>query len=856
MKTTFDLNGQWHITGTSPEGRTLTLPGTVPGMVHTDLLAHGDIPDPFWRDNAEQCQWVEHWHWSYEREFTFQKGDAIRHFLELDGLDTYADIYLNGHKLASTDNMFLAYRFDVTELVADGANTLRVDFSPYQEHIAGKDLSKYPAAFNTSDRVLVRRMQCTFAWDWVGRFITFGIWRDTRIVSYGRAELTDIYIYTHSVTDGTATLKAEVETAQYLPGQPAGMAPNDNDREWVAQSADAAGDVPVLRMAILDQEGREVWRREQRVRARTTYAQADIPAAQLWWPVGYGAQPLYTFRAELAGIDGTVYDKKETRFGIRTIKVLQPVDRPGSPEYQKTLDTRKWLEELNCDNEQKNGDIPGVGFTVYVNDTPIFCRGANWVPADPFPARITADKYESLIRTAAQGNINMLRCWGGGIYEHDAFWDACNRHGVLVIEDFMLACARYPDDEPAFVAGMAAEARQIIRRLRNHPCLAWWAGDNENSMTQDFDDPVAWGLAIWEDALLPALVELEKTRPWFYSCPYGGRNNLSLTIGDSHFASLTTDFLNRDFKDYRQASNLVGRFLSESTSFGAPCRESLLRFMTEEDLATNEIFEYHTKDNPHNPDGYPTLFEQCQHMADCFLGEAKNPDDRVRKLEYIHYIITRTVVEGARRNRFYCGGVLFWMYDDCWPASGWSLIDYYGTPKAGYYGVRAASRPVIVSLDEGADTMDAYVCSDLPRAVEGRMCLTAYDFKGNILARVEQPFCVAANRSECVARIAKADLPALDADVLLVCDITGDGFAPARATWYAQLPLSMPIGRANVTMQVCGDTVTLHTDSYAQAVELTGGVFSDNYFDLLPGETRDIIIERRDGGLGLTWLGC
>lgn len=831
MNTKTMLTGEWNITGVSPDKtENIAMQGTVPGHVHNDLINNDYIKDPFWRDNDKQCAWVEDWFWSYERTFTFdEKEEFGKHYLDFEGIDTFAEVYLNGKLVGKTDNMFIPYRFDVTDSIVNGENTILVKITPCREITKDKTYEIYNGCFS-SDRVYIRRMQCTFSWDWVARFVSYGIWKNVYITSVKDVEINDLYIYTHSISDGFATEYIEIETTRY------------NDK---------VSDIDVI---IEDPDGSVVWNRKMHIYSDKIMLQADIRNPKLWWPAGYGEQPIYTLKTVATDKNGAVLDTKETTFGIRTVKVVQLIDEDGSREAEKTKAVREWLKSRGNDNDLRNEEA-GISFTVYVNNERIFCRGANWVPADPFPSRITGEKYDNLIKLAKDGNFNMLRVWGGGIYESDEFWDACNKYGILVSQDFMMACGRYPDGVEDFVNQIKVEAEYVVKKYRNNPALVLWYGNNENGMGDDFDKTDSPISTFWEKALLPALEKYEKSRPFFPLSPYGGRKNLSLTIGDTHFNNITEGFKERDFKDYLDCANYTGRFMTEYAISGAPNIESLLKFMEYEDLSNNVMFEYHTKDNPYKPEGDPSLFEQNQIMADKFLGEWKTAEERVEKLEYSQYIVIRAAVEGCRRNSFYCSGILFWMYNDCWPASGWSMVDYYQTPKAAFYGFKQAGKPVITSLNRTDDAIEAYVCNDRLEDSEGTMRFRVYDFSGAVLYEETKNFGIKKNTTEVVLKVALTELPELNKNTIVVCDIDGN-FENSRAYYYPELPLEMPLEKANVTMEQNGNEIKVTTDKYARIVEFYGnGLFSDNYFDLLPGETKTIYVYGdKEEEVRYTWL--
>ncbi|MHB9038592.1 MAG: beta-mannosidase [Armatimonadota bacterium] len=824
-KQLISLDGQWHVAGhNSCDSKKMELRGSVPGHVHIDLLRAELIKDPFWRDQADDCQWVEDWDWTYSREFTLPEDfNTTWAVLDFAGLDTYAQITLNGETIGCTDNMFIKHRFDVSGKLRPGNNGIEVRFSSFKKMIEGKLLEPYPAAFFTSERVHVRRMQCTFHWDWVNRFVSAGIWRPVKLYSYDTAFVSDLFVYTQSIADNQAKLVLDLEVEKRVP---------DDVRASVE---------------ILDPDGKLAWSSETPVRDKATWLSASVESPKLWWPNGSGEQPLYSCRVTLLGDDGSKLDGKETTFGIRTVRIEQIEDKPCSPEWDKTTEIRG-----QCPALDKNGDEPGSSFTLVVNGERIFCKGANWVPADPFPSRITTEHYDRLIKLARDANINLLRCWGGGIYEPEAFWDACNRYGIMVSQDFQMACAKYPEDDPEFMDNLRAEIPSVIKMLRNHPSLAWWCGDNENGMNHDYDDPNYPGRKIADEISGPACRELDPSRCFMPTSPYLGKSNSSLTMGDCHYSGLwdhDLQFVSQsDMKNYRERINIVGRFISESAIFGAPPMRSLLKFMTKEDVASPDkrMWEYHTKDNPHKPNNVNiTLFGMLERAAEKLFRPSDDIQTKVRKMEYVHYHWIRLTVEAARRNKWYCSGVQFWMYNDCWPASGWSIVDYYGFPKAGYYAMRQASKGLIASIQRIQSGYRVWVCNDLLQSASGELELRVQPWTGEPRWSMKSAFDVAANSSQIALEVPDSELSGkLGLDSVLVCDIHSE-LGCDRAFYYPGMPYEMtpPPTKLGVR-RVNGDgsgKLIMSTNSYARVVTLDAELdFSDNYFDLLPGEERTI----------------
>lgn len=816
MTDLISLNGPWRVIGTDPAGgSSIEVDGAVPGHVHPDLQRAGRIPDPFWRDGADECQWVERWNWRYERTFTLDESfDRTWAEIEFAGLDTYASITLNGTEVGRTSNMLVPHRFEVGQMLRAGENTIAVDFSNIWSMIEGKRLD-YPCAFDTPERLHVRRMQCTFHWDWVNRFVSYGIWRSVTIRSYDRACVRDVFVYTKSIASDAADLSLTLETERRTDG-------------------------PITaEVQVLDPCGAIVWSKDLTVESGSESMEVQTPNPRLWWPAGYGDQPLYRCQVTLRASDGSVVDTRETTFGIRTVEIEEIVDAPGSPEMERTLALR-----AKFPNDDRNGDAPGSSFTALVNGERIFCRGGNWVPADPWPSRVTPEWYDNLVRLVRDGNMNCLRTWGGGIYEQKAFWDACDRYGILVCQDFIMACARYPEDDPEFMDAIRLEAPKAIRMLRNHPSLAWWNGDNENGMNGDADDPAYWGRKVAEEITGPACAELDPSRLFLPTSPYRGKPNNCMTTGDCHFSSLPwdRDVLAGDLHEYKQRiSDHVGRFMSESTSAGTPSMRSLLKFLTPEDLAdpTQRLLYFHTKDNPYLE---TRLYDVQTILATKLFGQTDDLQTRIRRQGHLQHEWIRLVMEATRRSKWYCGGILFWMYNDCWPATGWSLVDYYGIPKAGWYAMKRGSQPLIASIDDAGDAYRIWICNDTLAPVEGSCALRVQPWSVDPRWQRELPISVPANSSVVVGTIAKSEIHGLGLDSILVCDLTANACAD-RAWHFAGMPSEMTPPPATLTVRrehtPGGGRITISTDTYARVVTLDADLaFSDNYFDLLPGEAR------------------
>lgn len=793
-KTVIDLGGCWRLEGFGADDRSPIGPieGSVPGHVHTDLLRASIIKDPFWREQAHDCQWIEHCTWHYTRTFDL-KEDQLSDWMVLrfEGLDTYAEVLLNGIAVGKTDNMFIPHEMEVSGVVRQGTNTLEVRFTPIAEAIAGQPVGKYVSLFSP-ERVFVRRMQCGFGWDWVHRFVSAGIWRPVRLTTYHGARITDVFVHTHSISGPGVELavEGEVENRTGAPLQ--------------------------VFLEFFGPDG-GLWHPPPLEVEDGPFAVAfTLTQASLWWPNGMGEQPLYRCRCTLQTPSGQLLDKRSVSFGIRTISLEETPDEQGQSCILK------------------------------INGVPVFAKGANWVPADPFPGTIPDQHYERLLMLARQGHVNMLRVWGGGIYESPAFYEACDRLGILVMQDFMLACAWYPEEDAAFMNALKEEFEAVIRQLRNHPSLAVWCGDNELGMNEPEDSPYN-GRAIADGVSGPLCAALDPSRPFRKTSPYGGTPNNAADRGDCHISSwLNREFQLSDMTDYRERiRDLWGRFVSEYVTLGMPCIETQRRYASEEDLHDPEgrVLAFHNKDNPYNGIDHADHFGMMRQTAVNLYGDSPDPLVLLSRMEYEQYEWIRLSCESLRRRKFDCAGLLFWMYNDCWPANGCSIVDYYGVPKAAWYAMKSGFKPVIACLEPCDEEVRVWLSNDTREPVEVTVSLYFQPFAGTVRRERKIIVTLPANAAQSVARIARTEL---DSDGVLVCDVTTPEDTD-RALYFPGMPRDMALPDACV--EAAFDTpdnpktLTLKTDVYARVVTIHGGIIaSDNYFDMRPGEERTISI--------------
>ncbi len=809
------LTGQWQaesvpnpILMDASDFRPLTFPATVPGSTLQDLIAAGIADaDVFWRDHAERVQQYEAYNWKYTKVFSLDAIPASAVELVFERLDTYAAITLNGIPVGQTDNGYIEHRFPVRELLCAGKNTLEVLFtSPINDTLNRPAL---PGAF-TTERLYNRRIQCTYGWDWTMRFVTTGIYGDCYLASPAASvSVKDVYLYTAYADSENATIGVDVELAE----------------------TSGSG---ILRFCIYAPNGECVRSYDRFCKEAFFRFRLDIASPELWYPAGYGEQPLYRFSVTYEGIS-----LFEETFGIRTVTVMQLPDMEGSAYASAAERLKTSAASQHYDKNEESS-----GFILKVNGVKILCKGANWVPCAPFEMPGIEEKIGNILSLAADAGVNMLRVWGGGYLEKKCFYEECSRRGILVVQDFFMACGAYPEKEEWFIRGLNAEAEYTVRTLRNQAALMWWHGDNENAVDGSDTDPDYRGRDSAYRGLAPLIWQLDPQRPFFPSSPYGGKTYASNTVGTTHntqFLSFIFSYIEeQELQDYKAyIDSLNARFVSEEPIFGAASRAALRRMMTDEDILGEDLtmWKYHTQTNPaldrHLLDYYSTFAQKI-------FGAYTDGEDRLAKWQYLQCELVRTSMERTRREKWFSSGVIYWMLSDCWPAaSGWSIIDYYASPKPAYYAFRRTALPVIASFCEDADgqiTLTVTHDGNTAPTVSYRVSRVqdAEAVQSGEWTALTEPL---QNEARVVERFS------LGAGEILIADVT-DGKETCR-TFYRRGGLAMRrAGEDAYDATVESGGVTVRAGAYLQAVILEAAdaetVWSDNCFTMLPGETRHI----------------
>lgn len=798
MKTEISLNSNWKFREFNKDE---WLPASVPGCVHTDLLANKKIEDPFYRDNEKSQQWIGKTNWEYETKFTISDGTLKRKNIEIvfQGLDTYAEVFLNDKLVLNADNMFRTWRVDVKNNLRSGENILRIKFrSPINEILPRMKNLDYelPAVNDQGEKTspYTRKAPYQYGWDWGPRFVTSGVWKPVNLEVWDEARIEDLHIKQNKLSKENADLNAVVEVISSSAIDATIEIENATDKKNVAT---------------------------KQIKLTSGTNKIDLNFAiqnpRLWYPIGLGEQSLYNFKAKLI-LNKKTSDEQTKRTGLRTLELRQKPD-----EF-------------------------GISFEFVINGIPVFGRGANWIPADIFPTRITKEKYKNLLTSLKDANMNMLRVWGGGIYEDDYYYDLADEMGILVWQDFMFACSMYPGDK-AFLENVRREAIDNVKRLRNHPSIVLWCGNNEIETAW-----LHWGWKerlpnhIWDDylklfvRLLPEVLdEYDNSRPYWQSSPSSNFQDDpdSQKIGDVHYWQVW-----HAEKPYKEYEKQFPRFMSEYGFQSFPELETVKTYTTEADRASIEtpIMLAHQR----HPRGN-------QLVKEYMLREFQQPKD-FESFLYVSQILQAEGIKiGAEHFRRIMPrnmGSLYWQANDVWQVASWSAMDYFGRWKALLYYTKRFYAPMLVSphVDEKG-AMNIYVVSDFPQAKQAQIVMTLVDLNGKQLmdktleVNVE-PLKGKSYFSQSVSEILNG---ADEKNVFLLVELKMNGAIISQNEYFfkpfKEMSFSTPGIKTEIAPTKDGFTISLSTDKAAKSVYLSGfteGFFSDNYFNLIPSRNREI----------------
>lgn len=809
-------------------------PATVPGTVHTDLMAIGNIADPFFGLNERTVQWVDKEDWLYDNHFEVSEVQQqyARRELTFYGLDTYADVWLNDSLILKADNMFRTWRVDITNLTRVGDNHLRirlnspikVDMPKWEAHpneyFADNDQSQNGGLLDRRLSPFIRKAGYHYGWDWGPRIVTSGIWRPVVFTAWNDFIIRDVFVEQQEVNRKRAVIRHHVTIEA------------DHETTAIVTVIDSTLQRSLATQTVALHRG-----------TNEVTLPYTINNPQLWWSNGLGEPHLYTLQTKVQvaqkanKTDVALESMRSTKTGLRSIQLHHVPDADGK----------------------------GEAFYFTLNGEKVFMKGANYIPCDIFLPRVTDSIYRRTITDAVAVNMNMIRVWGGGVYEDDRFYELCDENGILIWHDFMFACSMYPATG-ALLENIRQEAIDNVQRLRNHPCIALWCGNNECQ-----DAWFGWGwkqlieqrsneLAerIWKeykDLFFSTLSEVVKEHlpqvSYQPSSPFASYNNKSeFTRGDYHYWEVW-----HGRKPISGYNKVRARFFSEYGMQSFPELTTVKRFCPnpKDWSITSDMMMAHQRGGAHansliesylNTEyGRPQGFDTLLYVGQLMQGDAM-----------------KTAVEAHRRDKGYCWGSLLWQINDCWPVASWSTRDYYGRWKAAHYMIRPAMADILVSPIQKEDsTLYINICNDRLSPVSGKLTIEVWNTSKRCFTTTQRVK-VTANSAVDVWKmptaqlLAQADLQANEAIIHVEFTPDNKGKVPSVAqdtytnNYILVYPKDLKLQPTHVDVKTFGYSVKVKTDRYARGIYLSldgdpTHHFSDNYFDLMPGKEHTVTIE-------------
>ena len=761
---------------------------TVPGNIFTDLLDNKIIEDPFVKTNEEKVQWVSDSTWIYKTIFSVDEKTLQKKHIELnfEGLDTYAKVYLNNKLILSSNNAFRKYEIPVKSVLSKN-NELKIEFESTSIS-EEKEKEKLDYELPEGNRVFTRKAQFQYGWDWGPKLNTSGIWKDVYLKSWDDIILKDVFVSQGMITETDASLYTQLTI-----------------------ESDISSEVKVI-AKVNGETFQKTLQLEKGIYDYTLPISINKP--KLWWPHNIGEPYLYGIDIKLIE-KGKVLDSKRIKRGIRTIELVTEKDSTGESFYFK------------------------------VNNVPVFMKGANYIPQNSFQNQVSKKHYESLLDDAVNANMNMLRVWGGGIYENDIFYDLCDEKGILVWQDFMFACAMYPGDEN-FLKNIQQEAIDQVIRLRNHASIALWCGNNENS-----EGWHRWGWQngktedqkkeIWDnykkvfDSILPYTVDrLSETSYWESSPKYGRGNPKYKTEGDAHDWWVWHD--GYPFEHFEQN---VPRFMSEFGFQSFPSFETITYINQNDNI--DDINSSAIKSHQKHSRGFQLIDE--------YMKRDYPNVNRNREYVYLSQLTQAKgitmAIEAHRRSRPYNMGSLYWQLNDCWPVVSWSSIDYFGNWKALQYKAKRSFENLLISSKQKENIVSTYIINDELRNSTDTLTLKIIDFYGKELWSAKKKVSVNGNSSTKAHELSIDELSMNQSEVVMITS-----FKDQSSQFYFTKPKELTLPKAHIDQSIQktkgGFFIEINASSLQKDVFLftnEKGHFSDNFFDIFPGKTRKIFFK-------------
>lgn len=783
-------------------------PATVPGCNFTDLFANQLIVDPMYGDNEARLQWIEKEDWEYKTEFFLTQDQLDNNHLRLiaEGLDTFCTIYINGSRVADSKNMFVPVALECKNYLKAGANQLVLYFHSPINRVKPEQINSgivYPAENDkSSDKlsVFVRKAPCHFGWDWGPRFVTSGIWRPIFIDLTPVARIDDIQFYQEQLTDDEVIFSLKLSGYSCKKAQYHLQIHSEQDSGLAFQQ-------------LLDLDD-GYW--EQQVFYR-------LKNPKRWWPNGLGEAFLYKLTAALYQ-NNQIVDEKSLSIGFRTLEVISEADQDGQCFYIK------------------------------VNGLPVFMKGANYIPTSAFIAGVTREILQKELSSVKQANMNMLRVWGGGVYQSDEFYTLADEMGILIWQDFMFACSLYPASTE-FIENVSEEAQSNILRLRNHPCIALWCGNNEVDMAITYWDwPKKFGYSeqkfselkadyrrLFDECLPKAVSRLDPSRFYMRSSPIGFWEDNKDHIGNQHYWGVWHG--EEPFTEYQRR---IPRFMTEFGFQSFPLLSSVEKFLPQQEhYIDSPLLTVHQK----HPRGNK-LIQQ-------YMVPEYSPPKNFESLLYLSQIQQamglKMAFEAHRQAMPFCMGTLYWQLNDTWPAASWSSIDYYGKWKALHYQAARCFKPQAVVFSQGQDGLVLSLVSDAASPLSVMVELMLLDFSGKLYWSTSQSVVIPAQTSQSIFEQLEQQFSVQATEQFLYARVfdSATGSELADNTYYFSpcKALKLPVASPSITLDLseeCLSVTLLSTQLlrfvYIDLPNVTEN-FSDNFFDLLPNCPKTIVIE-------------
>ena len=739
-------------------------------------------------------QWIENEDWEYKTVFHCNAKILSQTNIELkfEGLDTYAKVYLNNKLILETNNMFRSWPVDVKKIVQEGENSLLIIFESAVKR--GKaEASKLAYTLPGEEKVFTRKAQYQYGWDFAPRLVGCGIWKPVKLITWNNLKIESVYATTREIKDSLAKVDFIIETKCESEGRYTIKYTPETPGKKTEQNT-------ILNKSINLKTG-----------ISTTTLSTTIPNAKLWWCNGIEKQKPYLNIADFKiTLGDSLICQQKIEYGIRTIDLIQDKDSVGSSFYFK------------------------------LNGVPLFIKGANYIPQNSFLGSVQRDEYRKLVLMAKEANINMLRVWGGGAYADEEFYRDCDRAGILVWQDFMLACAMYPGDRE-FLENVKQEVIENIKRIRYHASLALWCGNNEIDegwnnwgWQKQFNYSKTDSLKILNDyknlfhEILPSVVkQYDFKTPYYSSSPsIGWGHKESLLQGDSHYWGVWWG--NESFEIYTQK---VGRFMSEYGFQSMPSLQTFKNFCDSLDLnLKSEAVKNHQK----HPKGFETINAYME--RDYIV-----PKD-FEKFIYVSQLLQaegmKTAIEAHRRAKPYCMGTLFWQLNDCWPVTSWSALDFYHTPKAFYYSLNNLYDEFLLSVIKEASGYKVFIVNDKPKTIDGKLNISVFDFTGKEVSVKKADVRVFAYSSTAYLSISEKEIKGLQKDKMYMrCQfISNDETINKTSLCYFSSPKNLKLTpvKPELSLDTITGIITVKSNTLIKNLYLSAGeiIFSKNYFDL------------------------